>query len=213
MATKEHIKIIVSAIIVIVLISMGIYAFIFRNELSQKIQDIGKKNEDPQAKVDRIILPPATKENLELKKEEAPKKEILPEMQESSKMKSEKKSAEKMSDPMFPKKTEMVYDENLITGNENKIPSEKMISKDEKKSPVGKKKLRKKKRAKREIRKKNTNSKNLEKRVARLEKKLGVSAKKGKIPLEKRVRRLEKISEKKMRQKKHKAKRKSREKS
>ncbi|MCE9501903.1 MAG: hypothetical protein K8R21_15595, partial [Leptospira sp.] len=54
---RESIKIIVTGIIAVILLSIGIYAFIYRNELSGKIQDISKKP-DQTEKVDRLILPP-----------------------------------------------------------------------------------------------------------------------------------------------------------
>jgi len=55
---RESIKIIVTGIIAVILLSIGIYAFIYRNELSGKIQDIGKKPESTE-KIDRLILPPS----------------------------------------------------------------------------------------------------------------------------------------------------------
>lgn len=207
MANKEHIKIIVSAIIVIVLISMGIYAFIFRNELSQKIQEIGKKNDDPQAKVDRIILPPSSKDVSDGKKEDPTGKDRPPEQMQTEKIKNTKKLDDKMFDPTLNQKTDRSFDENLVSETETKKPSEKMTSSEEKKS-IGKKKKFKKRNTK-SIGRKKTISKNLERRVARLEKKLGVRSKRQKYSLEKRIQCLEKISAKKNRHKKSKAKRKS----
>lgn len=44
MGFKHTLKVIVSTLIVVVLILMGIYAFIYRNEISKKILSIGQKS-------------------------------------------------------------------------------------------------------------------------------------------------------------------------
>jgi len=210
MATKEHIKIIVSAIIVIVLVSMGIYAFIFRNELSQKIQEIGKKNEEPSAKVDRIIIPPSpVKEMPDMKKEELPKKEIIPDvMAPANAKKASDVETKKNHEEIIHKKKDMAYDENLLPASDKKNPSDSQILSGDRRASEKSKKPKSGKKKKSKVQKKNLKAKNLEKRVARLEKKLGVSRKNGKLNLEKRVRRLEKISEKKGKMKKSKSKKK-----
>ncbi|MBE7410771.1 MAG: hypothetical protein L6Q54_14625 [Leptospiraceae bacterium] len=199
MATKEHIKIIVSAIIVIVLVSMGIYAFIFRNELSQKIQDVGKKNDEPPAKIDRIILPPnPIKESIESKKDEHLKKESVPDVMEPVKPKTTDDSVSKSPTENIHQKINITEDENLIPNREKELDTKKHSSKKEsiishkkKKFPGQTKKVRSKK-----------HSTSLEKRVSRLERQFGFTNNK-KIPsIEKRIKRLEKASWKKQKYRK-----------
>ena len=52
---RENFKIILSAVLVVLIILLGIYIFIFRNELSDKIQEISKKKETEQ-KMENLIL-------------------------------------------------------------------------------------------------------------------------------------------------------------
>jgi len=52
---RENLKIIVSAVLIVLVFILGIYVFIFRNELSDKIQELGKRQET-EKKIENLIL-------------------------------------------------------------------------------------------------------------------------------------------------------------
>lgn len=214
MNNRENLKIILSALLVILIISFGVYVFIFRNELTNKIneiskvvgedKDLQKLSADKEQKVERLVLekdkPSPNLEDFEkLAKsaKEAEKKKIEPlPLEDKAASPNESTAKNQLNKEKFVDryKDQQRNDLNDSDAGEKSQKNEFNDQKRPKKSIKPKTKhskvhTQKKKRKHKKSSKKNTKSA-LEKRVIRMEKKIGLSNKKN-MTLEKRIKRLE----------------------
>lgn len=212
---KDKVKIIIIAFIFFLLCIMGLYSFIYRDEINKKFQGFGK-NTDPVEKHERNTMAniPKTDDKDTVKTstivdtnakqteepEETQAKNKKPSASDYNELLKNTESgiAKDENEGNIKKKAKLteINDDFLINENANK-------SMDDKPEFTGhsKKKHHKKHHKKRKHHKFKKKS-SLEKRVIRLEKKLGLTGTKKtsqKSSLEKRVRRLEKIVIKKKR--------------
>ncbi|MCP5500697.1 MAG: hypothetical protein H7A25_12385 [Leptospiraceae bacterium] len=222
MGFKHTLKVIVSTLIVVVLILMGIYAFIYRNEISKKILSIGQKSksEEKYEKVttvnpEKMKSPESTSNSSEAKdkKNNSPNSEKAEDTKKENKQTNKKllgedipfldyETKENRKEPKTVEKKKVDYSQNLPPEAENTETTVKTkqakktkystVHKSRKKAYKKYKKKNRKHKRTRSRRVSRSKTAKLEKRVQFLEKQLGLKPSK-KMNLDERILRLEKM--------------------